>query len=83
MSGGKLLTQKYQFWYFNPKKFSIVTQKLQILGGKSIKIGIFGVKSFPPLIFFPTPTPLLLFSRIFTYVYEVIPGFYNFPKLLH
>ena len=37
------------------EKFAIFGEKLQILGGKSIKIGIFWVKSFPPLIFFPIP----------------------------
>ena len=38
---------------------------LQILGGNSIKIGIFWDKSLPPLIFLPHP-PILLFGIIFT-----------------
>ena len=61
---GKNFSRLALFW----QKFAIFGEKLQILRGKSIKIGIFWVKSFPPLIFFPIP-PLLLFGRIFTYAF--------------
>ena len=61
------LGKNFQDWLFfgkNLQFFGKNGKNLQILGGKSIKIGIFWVKSFPPIIFFP---PLLLFGRIFTY----------------
>ena len=48
---GKNFSRLALFW----QKFAIFGGKLLILGGKSIKIGIFWVKSFPPLIFFPPP----------------------------
>ena len=63
---GKYFSRLALFW----QKFAILGEKLQILGDKSIKIGIFGVKSFPPLIFFP---PLILFGRIFTYGLHSLP----------
>ena len=56
---GKKFSRLALFW----QKFAIFGEKLQILGGKSIKIGIFWVKSFPPLIFFPTP-PTFIWQNI-------------------
>ena len=57
---GKNFSRLALFW----QKFAIFGGKLLILGGKSIKIGIFWVKSFPPLIFFPTPPPTFIWQNI-------------------
>ena len=59
--GGKL--QKFTNLGVKIEKSRVKIEKSRV---KSIKFCTFWVKSFPPLLFFPTP-PVLLFGRIFTY----------------